>query len=230
MDGWLILLIVATAAFVGSHLVLASPAIRGRLIARLGANGYRGAYALLALVLLVLIGLGHREAMPQMLWYWPWAVWVANILVPLGFILLIGGESTRMPALPDDPPRDGGPVRLPLFKAIARHPVLCAIALWALAHLLANGDVGSVVLFGGLLALALVGMHTIDAKRRADPEANFHVVEAVTSRVPFAAMLAGRNRPIFSWWDLARIGGAVLAWLVVLHVHQWLFGVYPWPL
>ena len=119
----------------------------------------------------------------------------AYLLVLIAFIFVVIGLATPSPTqvgmestLTRGPDIARGMVR------ITRHPFLWGVALWALVHLIVNGDLASLVLFGSLLVLALAGTAVIDAKRRRGCGAGWMQFAAVTSNVPFAAILAGRNR------------------------------------
>ena len=84
-------------------------------------------------------------------------------------------------------------------------PVMLGIALWAAAHLLANGNVAGILLFGSLLSLAVGEIAHIERKRRASGDPAWQRFTKMSSIVPFAAILAGRNR--FSFTD-TRLGRA----------------------
>jgi uncharacterized membrane protein len=103
------------------------------------------------------------------------------------------------------------------------------VALWAATHLALNGDVASLLLFGSLLLLALIGSLLIDGKRRRAFGPKWERFAAVTSNVPFAAIAGGRNhlhwREIGAWRVFAAIG----AWAGMLALHPLLFGVPAWP-
>ena len=96
-------------------------------------------------------------------------------------------------------------------------------------HMIGNGDTASQVFFGAFLVTALAGMPPIDAKlARRDP-ATWEALSAVTSVVPFVAILAGRNRFVpreIVWWVPVV---AVIAWVALLSLHARLFGVSPVP-
>ncbi|MBM3518928.1 MAG: NnrU family protein, partial [Alphaproteobacteria bacterium] len=115
------------------------------------------------------------------------------------------------------------------FVKVSRHPFLVAVALWAIGHIAANGDVASLILFGALLLLASVGTRLIDAKRRQAGGADWQHFVAGTSIVPFAATFGGRNRVTLAdvgWWRIA-LGLALYA--VLLWGHRWAFGVSALP-
>jgi uncharacterized membrane protein len=109
---------------------------------------------------------------------------------------------------------------------ITRHPFLWGVALWALVHLAANGDLASTIFFGSLLVLALGGTTTIDAKRRRVFGDAWQRFADVTSNVPFAAILTGRNSlgPALREIGLLRPAIAIVAYTAFFALHGRLFG------
>jgi uncharacterized membrane protein len=105
--------------------------------------------------------------------------------------------------------------------------MLWSFAIWAVVHIVGSGDTAGIVFFGTLLVTALTGMRSIDAKlARRDP-ANWQALSAATSILPFAAIAQGRNKFVpreIGWLTLVI---AVVAWIVLLVVHPWLFGATP---
>jgi uncharacterized membrane protein len=112
---------------------------------------------------------------------------------------------------------------------ITRHPFLWGVVIWSGFHLLANGDLASIVLFGTFFVTALLGTFSIDAKRRRKMGAAWDAFAAKTSNIPFGAVITGRTplRPgeSFGW----RFWVATLIFLAVLFAHGRLFGVSPFP-
>jgi uncharacterized membrane protein len=112
---------------------------------------------------------------------------------------------------------------------ITRHPFLWGVAIWALGHLLVNGDAASLILFGSLLALALFGTASIDAKRKRVLGPKWNPFAVITSNAPFLAILQGRQhlslREI-GWW---RIALAVAIWALLAWAHPWFTGVTALP-
>lgn len=110
---------------------------------------------------------------------------------------------------------------------ITRHPFLWGVALWALVHVVVNGDLASLVLFGSLLVLALGGTASIDAKRRRRFGAGWERFAQATSGVPFAAIATGRNQlgPALREIGVLRPLVAVVVYGVVLLPHGRLFGM-----
>jgi uncharacterized membrane protein len=156
-DGGMLKLLVGLALFFSLHLVPTRPPLRARLVAGLGTTGYAGLFSLLSLGSLVLIFLGYGElqglarANPQ-LWVPPtWTRHVAMLLMIPAMILLVAAYV---------------PSRI---RTAARHPMLAAVKLWALSHLLANGDLASVLLFGSFLAYAVYDRISVKQRGAAGP-------------------------------------------------------------
>jgi uncharacterized membrane protein len=94
-------------------------------------------------------------------------------------------------------------------------------------HIVGSGDTAGIVLFATLLITALTGMRSIDAKlARRDP-ANWQALSAATSIVPFVAIAQGRNKFVPHEIGWLTVVIAAIAWIVLLVVHPWLFGVTP---
>lgn len=141
---------IGVALFLGVHLVPSAPALRQRIIDRVGFNPYRGLFSLVSLAGLVLILVGMANAPVVPLWSPPsWGFTAAVVAMPLAFILLAAAY------VPSN------------FKRVLRHPMLAAVALWAGLHLLCNGDAASLILFGGFLAFALFDIVSANARGAA---------------------------------------------------------------
>ncbi len=132
------LLVVGIVVFLGIHLLPTVPNLRERLIARLGQNGYRAMFSVLSIAGFALLVWGFATAPVIQVWSPPaWTRWVAIVLMLPAFIFLVAAYV---------------PGRI---KAAVKHPFLVAIKTWALAHLIANGDLASIILFGSFLAYAV---------------------------------------------------------------------------
>jgi uncharacterized membrane protein len=104
---------------------------------------------------------------------------------------------------------------------ITRHPFLWGVALWALVHLIVNGFLASIILFGTLLVLAVFGTVSIDAKRRRNFKEQWTSFAAVTSDIPFAAIIAGRNQlqPALAEIGMWKLLVAFVAYGVAFYLH-----------
>jgi uncharacterized membrane protein len=187
------LLIAGLVLFLGVHSVaIVSPALRARAIHRMGEGAWKGLYALVSLAGFVLIcyGFGLARQAPVILYSPPtWLRHVALVIMLPVFPLLIAAYL---------------PGRI---KTLAKHPMLAAVKLWAFAHLLANGSLADVLLFGGFLAWAV--MDRISLKRRTVPPAL-------------------RTAPPSPWNDvIVVVFGLAIYALLIGWAHVRLFGVSP---
>lgn len=186
------LLILGLVLFLGSHSLRTVPALHGSLAGRLGETAYRGLVSLAALAGLVLIVWGYRlaQADPAVLWAPPlWGRHLSWTLMAIAFVLLVAAYV---------------PGRI---RAAVRHPMLAAVMVWAFAHLLANGTLVALVLFGAFLAWAVWDLVAVRARERAG-------AVAVTGG-PW------RNDAI------SLVVGLALYAVVLLWAHEWLFGSAP---
>jgi uncharacterized membrane protein len=113
----------------------------------------------------------------------------------------------------------------PGILRVTRHPVMWAIGLWAIGHLIANGDLRSLVFFGAFAALALGGTVLIDRKKQVALGSNWSRLAEVTSNLPFAALVSGRTH--LHWRDISllRIAAGLLLYLVLYRAHSIIAGV-----
>ena len=171
-------LIAGLVLFLGAHALTTARETRAALMARLGEGPYKGLYSLAAGVGLVLIvwGFGRYRSAGYI------AVWdPPSGLLPITLLLMwfsfVALAATYAPA---------GKI-----KGLLRHPMLVGVKAWALAHLLANGDLGSLILFGAFLAWAV--FDRIAVKRRGDagaPRSDFTTGDAIALIVGSAAYAA----------------------------------------
>jgi len=151
----LTIMILGLALFLGVHLLTILRPRRAALIASLGENGYKGLYSLVSLIGLALIVYGfsrYRQGEWIDVWFPPvWTRHLAALLVLPAIVMFVASY-----------------VRGNIYLKL-KHPMLAGVKLWALAHLMANGDLGSIILFGSILAWAV--FDRISLKRRADPGA-----------------------------------------------------------
>jgi len=125
-----------------------------------------------------------------------WRKAVAIILMLPASLLVVIGFDDAKPDLGRAERTRRGQRPQEIVPRITRHPFLTGVGLWALVHLIGNGDVASVVFFVTWAIVALAGTVSIDAKRRRLLGGAWEPFAAQTSIVPFAALTAGRNRSI----------------------------------
>lgn len=151
----LIEMILGLALLIGAHLVTAKRDLRARLIAASSDSVYKIVYSVISLIGLVLIVQGYasyRAAGFINVWFPPSGMRHVTVALMLPAMILFVASYLRG-----------------RIYTVVKHPMLAGLKLWALAHLLSNGDLGSIVLFGSLLAWAV--FDRISLKHRADPGA-----------------------------------------------------------
>jgi uncharacterized membrane protein len=221
-------LIAAAAFLLATHYGISSTPVRAWLVARLGERLYLGLYSLIALGAIIWVISAYARAPYAPLWPTPaWLAWVPLIVMPFALVLAVSGLSTLNPTAVGAPDTLGRaePVR-GIFR-VTRHPFMWSVGLWAGAHIIANGDLAGLVLFATFGTLALLGTWLIDRKFAARRGADWQRFAAATSNLPFAAILAGRQRLVLAeigWW---RIALALVVYVGLLAAHPWLFGASP---
>lgn len=201
-------LALAIAAFLGLHLVPSLPGLRAKLIARLTRQGYRGLFSALSIAAFGWLIVAHRGAAVELWMLGDWARLIPLAALPLALGLLVLAYAAPAEA-----------------KKIVRHPMLSAVLLWALAHILPNGDAASLMLFGGFALYALVDMKLNDARVRREEPALWAERQRTTSMLPFVALLEGRAGALDARRVLLRgVLPAIIAYLVILFAHEFVFG------
>lgn len=231
MDDSLTPLFLATLAFVGGHFLLSYPPLRGKLVASLGDKLFLGAYSLLMLALLAWVIHAYRGA--PLIFFWEFGIagrLAPLIVMPFALILAVVGLTTRnVTAVGGDLAPDPQ-LAVKGVTTITRHPFLSGVALWALAHLAANGDAASIILFAGMALLSIGGMVAIDHKRALRLGPTWETFARNTSRVPFAAAWGGRTRVNWAGMGWARPIAAVVLYILLVGGHRTFFGVSALPL
>ncbi len=181
-------LIAGLVLFLGVHVFSSMRSTRARLVAKWGEGSYKGIYSLLSLAGFGLIVAGMGKAPSVQLWDPPsWGRYVAIWFMPFALILLTAAF------VPGN------------LKRLTAHPMLWAITLWALVHLLANGDLAGLLLFGGFGVYSLYAMWSQN-QRGARP--------------------AQARRAIAG--DIGAVVAGLVAYTLLLKFHASLFGVAVW--
>lgn len=188
------IMIIGLLLFLGPHSVrVFADSWRTRQIEKRGENLWKGIYSIISIAGFFMIIHGYAEARlnPTVIWLPPlWLKYTAAILLFPTFILLFAAyvPGTRI-------------------KALSGHPMAASVKLWGLAHLLANGNLADIILFGAFMVWAILDYR---ASRRRDKRAGI--------RYP----VTGASRDI-----IVTVVG-ILAWVAfAFYVHEWLIGVKP---
>lgn len=191
----MLVMVIGLILFFAIHLVPANVELRNGLIARFGPGGYKAIFALFSLVGLALIVLGfyklqlHPGKNPIL---WDPPTWSRHLALALMLPAMIALVATYIPSH---------------IHVMLKHPMLVAIKIWALAHLLANGDLAALVLFGSFLAFAVYDR--ISVKKRGD--------------------LGPLGKGSGPWINdvIVVVLGVALYVLIVLYLHELVIGVSP---
>jgi uncharacterized membrane protein len=179
------LLALGLVLFLGIHLVPVATSLRAGLVATWGEQRFKGLFSLVSLAgfALIIAGYYFGERGPQLFAPVPAARAIAPAAMVLTFILLAAANMRGH------------------LRRVLKHPMLIAILIWSVVHLLANGDLRGTILFGAFFAYAVVDLISVIARgavKQFEPVARHDVI--------------------------AVVAGVVLA-VVVMAVHRWLFGV-----
>ena len=157
----------------------------------------------------------------------PWHVYVALIFVALGCILLIAGLATPNPLSLSVRASDSANAQDSVL-GITRHPLLWALGLWGLSHVVVNGDVASVILFGILASFALGYMPLMDKRvQKSRGMEDWQHLSAGSSNLLFAAYLRGNTRPLIDRTLAFSIIGGLGLFFALLILHSRIIGVNP---
>ena len=183
-------LILGIVVFLGVHTLTTFRETRSRLIEKFGAGPFKGGYSLVAAIGLALIAWGFsRYRADGMIPIWTPPSWTSHLTISLMWFAFIA-LACMNPA----------PSRI---RGWLRHPMLVAIKIWALAHLLVNGDAGSMLLFGSFLAWSI--FDRLAVKKRGD--------------------LGAARISAFTRADGIALGVGTLAYLLMMMLHPLLIGV-----
>ena len=219
-------LILAGLLFVATHLGISSTGLRGWLVNRVGQNAYLGLYSLIAAITLGFLIFAYNGAPPAELLWAPSLTlrWTALLLMPVAMILMLGGFFAPNPTgvgMEGKITTVGDGVGM---TRITRHPLQWSFVLWAIVHVLANGDQRSLVLFAAIGTVSLFGSMLMDRKKAATLGDDWARYAAATSNLPFAAIAAGRNRLVARELAIPVLVGLV-GYGLALWGHEWLSGV-----
>jgi uncharacterized membrane protein len=227
------MLIAAAAAFFAIHLLVSGTRVRDAIVGAIGERPFLGLFSLASLGIIIWLVMAYNAAQAgpgnRALYDLGHVRDLGIPIVALAFLLGVQGLLIRNPTAVQQDSAVGkkGVVRGVL--RITRHPFLWGVVLWSGFHLLANGDVASVIFFGTFFVVALLGTFSIDAKLRRRLGSAWEPFAAKTSNIPFGAVVAGRNTLNISESLGWRFWLALLLFLIMLFAHPHLFGVSPFP-
>ena len=219
--GWSEFILAFTVFFLTHSIPVRRP-LRPFLVARLGPGGFTLAYSALSVTVLGWIIAAAGRAPYVALWpYAPWQNHVPMVAMPVVCVIValalgrpnpfsFGGPGVAR----FDPARPG-------IVRLLRHPLLVALALWALAHLVPNGDLAHVITFGAFAVFALAGIPLVTRRKKRELGAGWATLDAATR--------AARPVPTCPLGATLRLAAGAGLYAGLLAAHPWLFGVNPLP-
>ncbi len=218
-------LIIALAAFVGSHFLMSHP-LRAAMVKALGATGFQAVYSLVSLGTFGWVIWAFRSApATEPLWSVGNGLWAtASGLMLLGSILFAGSFFGN-PALPRPDSGDIAAAPARGMLAVTRHPMMWGFALWALVHLLVSPQEKVIWLTTAMALLALGGSLGQDRKKTTLMGDSWKDWASRTSFVPFVNQVTGKSSWASAWPGARVVLGGVVFWLVATYGHAW-FGIY----
>lgn len=224
-------LALACAFFLGIHLMISGTPLKERVIARIGGVAWYIIFSVLSVIGLIwmcvafAIALSDQDNLNVVLWTAPLFLRVIALVFNfIAFLLVVLGMFTPSPTnlyalhrLPEKPVY--GIIR------VSRHPVLAGIGLWALIHIICNGNLAAWLFFGTLLAQSALGAINIDRKRIALMGDVYASITKRTSILPFVAIIEGRTAFAPEELGYARMFLAASLFSVFTVLHEMLFVV-----
>lgn len=209
--------IAAFVAFFLSHSIPVRPAVKSRIVAKTGALGFALLYSALSIAILTWIIIAAGRA--PFVEIWGWAAWQNHLPLTGMFVaILIVSMAVGQP----NPLSFGGwnndrfdPKNCGLIGWV-RHPLLVALLIWSGTHMVPNGNLAHVIVFGLFAAFSLLGMKIIDRRSRRILGLDRWQTLSNTDR---SLSITRRG--------LTRLAIGVLIYLAVLFSHQWVIGVSP---
>lgn len=206
-------------AFYLLHAIPVRPSVRPHLVSRLGQRGFGLAYSALSIVLLAAVFRAADLAPVVPLWSEPpGAHWLVLCAMIAAALVLAFGLFRPNPFSFGGSRNDYFDPRCPGLLRWIRHPVLFALVLWSASHLVVNGDLAHVVMFGSFAGFALIGMRLLDRRRRREwgPD---------TWRRKLAEIRAGPTTLPHPRNAALRLVGGLAAVLAFILLHPWLAGI-----
>lgn len=219
-------LAAALTLFLASHAVPARPPIRSALIGAVGRPAYFVGYSVVSLA--VLGWLIAAAASARFVELWPAEAWqrvVPAMLMPVACVLAVFGLTSPNPLSLSVVPAERFDAERPGIAGLVRHPILWATLLWSTAHLLPNGDLAHVVLFGTFALLSLFGMLLLDRrKQRRLGRERWAQLARRTALLPGAALAQGwRPRPTPA--DVLKLAAGLTLYAALALAHAGFAGV-----
>lgn len=229
------ILLTGMLVFVGFHLLISGTGLRNVLVGAIGDKPFLGVFTLGSLVGLGMVIYGYTLAMDseyagEFLWDLPQLVRpVTSILTLVGLYFFVASFVKNPTSMGGEEGLDHVEDTVVGILRITRHPLMWGFSLWAIGHLLSNGELPNVLLFGTILTVAFIGTFSLDGKRARTEGDRWTAFAQATSNIPFMAIITGRNRLRIGELGIVRPVIAVVLFAGFFLGHEMLFGVSPLP-
>ncbi len=211
----------AFAVFFASHIVLVRPPVRPWLVTALTQRGFTAAYSVLSLAILWWLIEAAQAAPYVELWAWaPWQNWVPIVTMLPVCLILAFGLGIPNPFSFGGTHNDRFDPQRPGIVRWIRHPILAALFLWSAAHMVPNGNLAHVILFGAFAIFSLLGMKLIDRRRQREMGADW-------SRLLEASRQSAREGKVPFGNTILRLALGILIYAAISHLHPFFAGVDP---
>jgi len=210
--------IAAFAVFFASHAIPVRPPVKRRIVALIGRAGFTWAYSALSVAVLVWLLVAAYRAPYVELWpRAPWQSWVPFVTLAFAAVILALGTGRPNPLSFGGAQNERFDPDHPGIVGWMRHPLLWAIGLWAAAHMVPNGDLAHVLVFGTFVAFAALGGRMIDRRKRRQMGAEWDRLTKTARRVEITP------------GGLVRVALGLGIYALLLWLHAPVIGMSPWP-
>ena len=213
-------LTLAVVVFLATHLIPGIKPVRAGCVKLLGERLYMGVFSVASIGVVVWLAWAYVEAPYIEIWpYQPEMRWIALLSMPVACFLIVTGISSSNPFSLGPGSKSFNPAR-PGIVAVCKHPALWGILVWAVAHMVVNGDGASLMVFGLMVLLAAVGPAVLDKKRKMTLGADeWQRLASEVKKVPKSAAFKQIGR--------FRFYAALCLYALLLYAHGPLIGVSP---
>jgi uncharacterized membrane protein len=214
-------LILASLFFPLSHFLISSTPLRAMLVTLLGEKRYSFGYSLLAVAALVWLIFAYRHAPVLPLWNAP--QWLGLALIPvivISSILAVAGLTTANPVIVRSEALFDRTDIVQGILRVTRNALFWGAGLFSIAYIIILGDVAALLMFGSIGFLGIAGASILDAKKARQHGKAWNAFAAVTSNIPFLAIIQGRQRLVLREIGLWRIALGVGVSLGALALHR----------
>jgi uncharacterized membrane protein len=218
--------IVLSSLFAITHILMSHGSIRSGMVDKHGELKFRGIYSAVSFITLggAIACFVYAKGQGGILWDLPRISYLlAYPLNLMAFTLILMALANPSPAgmMP-------GQIKARGVLKITRHPMNMGMALWGLAHVIANGYPADIFFFGSIFVTGFLGAIHQDGRKMDELGEDYKAFMAETSVIPFLAMLTGKTWPERDEIKFSLIGFGFLVFAGVVLIHGWLFGVAPW--